>query len=427
MSKFQIILTSVFVFAILAGVAMFATYRGGNKTVIGNVTIWGTIDDVVIDEMIFQLRSTDDSFKNVTYKKIKPESFDAEMIEALASNTAPDIFIIPQDSLLKYENKILAIPYDSFSVRDFKDKFIEEGELFLGNEGVLGVPLIIDPLVMYWNRDIFSQAGLVNPPKKWEEFFALAQNITKKDDNLNILKSAVSFGEFRNVTHAKEIISALILQAGSPITRRNGAYIESALLESQTSARLPAESAVNFFTQFSNPVKPVYSWNRALPESKKSFISGDLAVYFGFASELSDIRMKNPNLNFDVAALPKIDDGINVTFGNMYAMSITKSANNPSGAFNVMQSLVSDESLSVMADLINLPPVSRSLLSTKPNNPYMEIFYNSAISSRGWLDPNRDETDIIFKNMIESIVSGREKTSNAVQSADSEISVLLGK
>ena len=87
--------------------------------------------------------------------------------------------------------------------------------------------------------------------------------------------------------------------------------------------------------------------------------------------------------------------------------------------------MIQDDSLTDLVELTNLPPVSRNLLAQKPLDPYMEVFYNSTLVARGWLDPNPQETDLIFKEMIESIISGREKVSNAVQRADSELRLLV--
>ena len=56
------------------------------------------------------------------------------------------------------------------SERDFKNTYIEEGELYLAANGILGLPITVDPMVMYWNRDIFSSAAIAAPPSYWDEF-----------------------------------------------------------------------------------------------------------------------------------------------------------------------------------------------------------------------------------------------------------------
>ena len=47
--------------------------------------------------------------------------------------------------------------------------------------------------------------------------FKIAESITERDDSGVITKSAVALGEFQNVLHAKEILGAMIMQAGGDI------------------------------------------------------------------------------------------------------------------------------------------------------------------------------------------------------------------
>jgi ABC-type glycerol-3-phosphate transport system substrate-binding protein len=191
---------------------------------------------------------------------------------------------------------------------------------------------------------------------------------------------------------------------------------------------MPAEAAVSFYTEFGNPAKPSYSWNRSLPNSTNYFLSGDLALYFGFASEISNIQLKNPNLNFDVAMVPMSrEGGTNVSFANFEAFAIPKSSKNTSGAFAVASILSGPVGGSAFNKVMKLAPVRRDLLSKKPTSAYESIFYDSAIRAKGWLDPNPTETDAVFKNMIESITSGRARVSEAISRTQRELSGLLPK
>lgn len=427
MTNFQIAIIGIFLFFILAGVTLFATFgHNGGRNTLGKVEIWGTIDREIMDKMIDDLQSKGGNiYDGLSYKQLDANTFDDDLAEALASGEGPDVFIFPQNSILKHKSKIFPIPYKNYPLRNFKDKFIEEGELFLNSQNILAFPFIIDPMVMYWNRDIFSRNGISNPPKFWDEFFSLSQKITKKDMNLNIFTSLVPFGEFKNVNNAKDIISTLIMQAGSPIVEEKGGKIIVSLDSKFGGETPPAEKAIDFFTQFSNPVKSVYTWHRALPNSEKAFLSGDLAIYFGFASELSDLRAKNPNLNFDVAMMPQAQDKNVLTFGRIYGLAITKNSKNIKGAYQTIQALTQDKTLSELSTYTHLPPVTRSLLA-KPqeNNSYSDVFYRSALISKAWLDPNNVETNSIFQNMIDTITSGRSDVGTAVKQADAEIDVL---
>lgn len=425
-------LTAIFAFFIIIGVIMFALYRGdggygGNAG--EQITIWGTIPESVFMKYMEEVNSDKNTEIPVKYVEKDSDSFNEEFIEALANGVGPDVILLPQDLILRHKDKIYPIPYNTISERAFKDAFIEESELYLSSNGILALPFAIDPMVMYWNRDIFTDAFLPQAPSYWDEFFSLAVKITKKDESsLNITRSAVSFGEFRNVANAKEIISLLMLQAGTAIVKNDKGILMSVLRENSDSAIPPAEAALRFYTEFSNPEKATYSWNRSLPLSISYFLSGDLGVYFGFASELDNIKIKNPNLNFDVTTVPQRREGrTKITFGEIQGFALVKSSKRLSSAFNAISAFTGKDNVSIWAKISGLPPVRRDLLGAGTTDSISSIFYTSAIISKGWLDPDKEETKIIFQNMVESTVSGRSRLGEAVSQADLEIQNLLSQ
>jgi len=427
MTRFQIILTAIFGFFIVVGVLVFSAYKGSGAQA-ATVVVWGTIPQSEFSQILQQTTLLNNDAYHVQYVEKSADTFDAAFIEALASGNGPDLFMLPSDRIVKHFNKILEIPYDVFSERQFKDAFIEGAEIYLSPNGVVGFPVSVNPLVMYWNRQIFTDAKLTAPPKYWDEFFDLAKKISKKDGSLNVSKSAVSFGEFANIAHAKDIILNLTMQAGSPITVWNNGTIWSVFSASFDKPTAPSEAAVTFYTEFGNPAKEAYSWNRSLPNSTNYFLSGDLALYFGLASEAPILQLKNPNLNFDVAPVPTSREGKeNVSFASFNAFAVTKASKNPQAAFMVASILSDTDGATAVASVLGLPPARRDLLGKKPKNAYQSVFYDSAIRSRSWLDPSPERSTFIFKTMIESITSGRSRVSEAISQADRELQNLFSK
>ncbi len=426
MSKFQLILTGVFAFFILAGVFAFAIAgRGGEgKT---TILVWGSLPESVFNAEIGDLPIAKDKTVGISYIYKKEEDFDADFVEALAAGVGPDVVILAQDAIVRHRNKLLLIPFESYSERLFKDTFIEEGEIFLEPNGIIALPFLIDPMVMYWNRDIFSGASLSQPPKYWDEFYTLSKDLTRKDGSLNITRATIALGEYENITNAKEILSTLIFQAGNKdiVKRTRDGYLAT-LTDNYGYDVNPAHSAINFYTEFSNPTKAHYSWNRSLPASQTMFLSGDLAVYFGFASEAKALRLKNPNLNFDVAPMPQSRTADKViTFGEIAGFAVTRNTKNLNTSFKLISAISSTQAVKEFSGATGLPPVRRDLLATPGSDAFQSLFFQSAIWSKGWLDPDRDKTAPIFKEMIESITGGRVRTEQAVSRAQDEITKLL--
>ncbi len=430
MSKFQVILTTIFVICIIAGVVAFATYKGStSQTALPAVTIWGTFPSSLFNEYVAKVNINRSEALKITYLQIPETSFDRTFIEALARGQGPDAILIPQDLLHKHEDKVIPIPYTSLTQRDFQNTFIKQAELYLGAHGTLAVPFVVDPLVMYWNRDSFTNAGIANPPKFWDEFIgSLDAKLTVKDVNSNIRKSAIALGEFNNISHAREILGTLFLQSGNPVTYRDPSTsaVISALGSGNYVGITTSLSALNFFTQFSDPTNANYSWNRSLPNSRSSFLSGNLATYFGFASEINDLRNKNPNIDFDVAPLPQARKGANrATFGLMYGFSIARSTANASAIFTVISALLDPTALTSMVNLSYLPPVRRDMISKGSTDPYLSIFYDSALISKGWLDTSKTESNRIFQGIVEAVTSGRKNPTDALQSGSDEFDISL--
>jgi ABC-type glycerol-3-phosphate transport system substrate-binding protein len=427
MTRFQIILTAVFGAFIFIGVLVFSMYRGSSGEA-ATVVVWGTIPQIRFNNIIDKTALYQSKQYKVQYVEKSEETFDTEFIEALASGAGPDLFLLPSDKIIKHRNKIFPVPYEFYTQRQFKDSFVEGAEVYLAPEGVLAMPVYADPLVMYWNRNLFTNARITQPPKYWDEFYNLTPLLTQKDSALNISKSLVAFGEFANITNAKKLVLNLAMQAGTPVTYWGAGEVTNSFADTLGKPTIPADAAINFYTEFANPAKASYSWNRSLPNSTNYFLGGDLALYFGFADEIRLLQIRNPNLNFDVALVPiSREGGTDTSIANFYGFAITRSSRNPNAAFAVASILSGAEAARAFSEDLLLPPVRRDLLAERQTDSYMSVFYESAIRSKTWLDPDPQKTDAIFKNMIESITSGRARTGEAITRVHREINELLAQ
>jgi ABC-type glycerol-3-phosphate transport system substrate-binding protein len=422
MSYFRYVILGVFALSIIAGVAIFAMSKGGTGTVSATVVVWGTIPEDTFSNTFSASSLASNRNIKATYVRKDAQDFDSDFVEALAEGTGPDVVILSDGLLYKNRNKLVTIPYKTYSERIFKDTFIEEGEIFLSPNGIVAIPFTIDPIVMYWNRDLFANNQISQPPIYWEQMPNLVNKLTKKDSSGNVFQSTLAFGEWSNVTNAKEIVSMLLLQAGTPITARSDDAVVSVLDSQFNYPTPPGQSAIDFYTQFSNQTSSTYTWNRSLPNSLNSFLSGNLAIYFGYASELFQILQKNSNLNYDVAVVPQIKDTKKkVVFGRMQALAITKQSKQVAAAFAVINALTEPNALLALEKITSLPPVRRDMLANAPADAYRNVFYNSALISHTFIDPNPTVTAKIFKVMIESITSGKSRVYDALSQASAEL------
>jgi ABC-type glycerol-3-phosphate transport system substrate-binding protein len=426
MSNFKIALFVIFSACILIGVLIFASSNSSTSGPSANLLVWGTVSSDVFDAAYEKSSLSTNKLITISYVKKDSATFDQNLVEALADGVGPDIILIREDSVYKNRGRIFPIPYENYTERDFRNTFFEGGELFLSSNGVMALPFMLDPMVMYWNRDVFSNNFIAQQPKFWDEVYPLIEKTTRKDTTGSILQSTIALGEWGNIGNAKEIVAMLLLQAGTPITSRTTDGASSVLNQSFNKSIPPSQSAINFYTQFSNPTSPSYSWNRSLPSSLNSFLSGNLAVYLGFGSEISFIQQKNANLNFDVSMIPQIRDANKkIVFGHIFGLSIVKQSKQIAGAFTAINALTEPSALSAMETVTNLPPVHRDLLSIAQKDPFRTVFYNSALIAHSWIDPDATKSTKTFRDMIESITSGKSRVSEALSRANDELDAAL--
>lgn len=437
MNNFQTILLGIFIgglaFAVLifSGLIDVGSKRKTETNLSGTVTIWGILPSSYFTEAEEVILSDYDEL-GINYVEKNKETYQSELIEAFAKGQGPDAYIIDTDMIKANEPFIYKIPYESYPEKTFKASYIDGAEIYLDEQGVFAFPILSDPLVLYYNKDILSNNSILNPPKTWDELFDLNKKLTKNDANGIISQSMIALGQFNNVNHAKDILATLLIQNGNNIVSKkidddNVSYY-SILRDNPLGYSVsPIQAVLDFYLVFSNMSSPYYSWNRALSNSLDMFTSGKLAFYIGRASELFKIQSTNPNLSFNVTELPQMKDtNFKRTYGEIYAIVINKNSKNLSSIMGVVGTMALAKASEPISVASSLPPVLRSLLSEIPkNNAYLETFFNSAIISRSWLDPDESKTEIIFKDLIENISSNNLSLNEAVNKANSQLELLF--
>jgi ABC-type glycerol-3-phosphate transport system substrate-binding protein len=431
----QTVLIGVSVIAIMIAVVMFSLFRGGagRGSAVGSTVLWGTFSEVQFETLAQELSSKNSKIKNIIYVEKDSATIEEDLLRAIAEGNGPDLVILNEKKVIFNEKRITKIPFDSFPLRDYQETFLEEASLLITQDGLLGFPFLVDPLVMYYNKDLLVNAGFSKPPQTWTEVLAITPTLTQKDSSFNISKSAIALGSFDNINNAKEIYWMLVLQAGNPSivrefdSQNNKEIYRSSFNENLNFTLDPAYAATNFFTQFSNPTKTVYSWNRSLPDSQTAFVAGDLAFYIGKASEVEIIKKLNPNLNFDVTVVPQSQSSTRkITYGLMHTLMIPRGAKNVPGAISTIATLTSPEIQKALAKEFSMTTVRKDTLSeSDPTSPYEAIFNRSAIMAQGVLEPDSKKINDIIKELIDTVVSGQYEVSEAITRADQKISLLL--
>lgn len=423
----------------LGGMLVIALFAGkAAKNPVGNVVIWGTFDETAITTVIRGLAENDSRFSQVAYVQKDSPTYEEDLTKALAEGTGPDIFFMTQDFALYDAPKVYPVPYGSITKEQFSSTFVQAANPFLGDEGVVAMPLFADPLLMYWNPDMVATAGSVNPPAYWDEMTSFAEKISKRESSGGLTRFAVALGEYRNVEHAKDLIALLIYQAGGAITGRDntGRLIPQLSIASSGAVGRPTESALVFYTQFSDPSKNFYSWTRGQRSAKAAFAAGDLALYFGYAGEAPEITTMNPNLNIAKAVVPQIRGKNPQSFARVYGLAIARNGKNPSGAAQVIPLLVDHAVSKKLSEAVGVPSARRDVLQEVAQSGGAltgnrglcgdtDVVTCSVGLSRAWVDPNPTKTDEMFRDIIEGVTAGSTRIVDALSRGDQTLALLI--
>lgn len=425
MTVFQIVFTGAFVGFIVLGVIAFSIFNV-NSGGAGPVVIWGTQNPEAMTQLTQYLVQQDKAFQSVSYTQKPAATYIADVTDAMASGVGPDLVLLTQEQIQAFSDKLLVIPYSSISQSSFVSSYVYEGQIFLTSQGTMALPFLIDPLVLYWNRDLLTTAGYAQAPKYWDELLTSTQKLTVINNGV-IKQSAIGLGGWDNIAHAKDILSALFMQAGDPIVQRAATGLVSSFGGTPLNAsENPAASALQFYTEFANPSKVTYSWNRSSRNSKDMFVAGELALYVGRASDYREIYTRNPNLRFGISVLPQIQgSSVHSTYGEVTGIAIARTSLNPNGALTIAQKLTSQSAIALASQLFALPPVRIDVPADTASNAAAAVFLQSALISRGWLDPDPNATSAIFKDMVESVISNKSNPGSATQEASLSMQELV--
>jgi maltose-binding protein MalE len=428
-SLFQGILYGVFGLAALIGLFVFATYtnRNSTSTTVGPVVIWGTLPKAGIQATLTAAAQSDTTLKSVSYVEKNPATLSNDLATAIATGVAPDLILASQEELLALSKFITPIPLATLSASTFTNTFIEGSGVFAAPGGYWGIPFLVDPLVLFSNRSILSSNGIARPPSTWEALTGLVPGVATLTPSRQITRGLIALGTYDNIHNARGILSTLFLQTGVPISSFSANGNLTANLGQTSSSGVPSGKAVlGFYTQFADPSKVSYTWNASLPDSEQMFLTGDLALYLGYASEANFLRAANPNLNFNVTPVPQPATAtVKSVYGLVYAFMIPRGAKNPTGAYAAAALLTNSAAQITAAAQTGLAPTTLNQLASAPADPVAAVAYAEALYARGWLSPSAENTDQVFSGMIGNVISGRSSLDTALVSAEQSLSALL--
>lgn len=357
------------------------------------------------------------------------ETYEDELVDALAAGQGPDIFSLHNDWLPKHKNKIAPAPEGLWSIREFQEKFLEVVNSELVDAGkIYGAPLSMDVLALYYNKDILAAAGLARPPATWEDLVKITPKLTKTDAFGNFERSAIALGTADNINRAPDILGLLMLQNGTPFFTpdRGQSLIAGSIRDEQGNYFTPGKRALEFYTQFANPGKVTYTWNNRSNNSIDAFAAGQVAMVFGYSYLRPTLANKAPFLNYAVTGVPQLEAGKSkVNFANYWAESVSKQSREQEAAWQFLKFITDPKVLEKYYEVQKAPSSRIDLLEKQIADPELGVFAENALSAKSFYKPQSDAVESIFAQMINDVVLRNITPEQALNAASQKINLLL--
>lgn len=405
----------------------FTPPGGGQQA---NLTFWGVFDSSE------NFRKSIDAYQNqnpqirINYRQFSFEDYEKELVNAFASGTGPDIFLIHNTWLPKHQSRIAPLPQQIqgedaplFTLKDFKEQFVEvaEKDLVVGSE-IYALPLYVDSLALYYNKDIFNSLGIAKPPQTWNDFNDTVEKITVADSNNNISRSGAAIGTARNVNRSTDVLSLLMMQSGVPMI---GDDRLSAEFSNYIEGRDLGQVALEYYTDFANPAKRVYTWNNAQHFSIDAFQEGITAMMFNYSHQIPLLRAKAPRLNFGAAAMPQLNSAQAINYASYWAPTVSKFSQNSVAAWKFLVYLSSAPGVVPYINSAEHPVARRDLVSQQENDPDLGVFTKQALSAKSWHQIDNLAIESILADMIDEVNSRRQTIAEALRAAENKITLLM--
>ncbi|EKD47325.1 MAG: hypothetical protein ACD_66C00115G0001, partial [uncultured bacterium] len=456
MKKIAILL----LFVLLVGTGAGCT-GGSSSATLENVelTVWRVFDDDdAFDTIINNYRVIHPNVK-INYRKLRYDEYENELIRAFAENRGPDIVSLHNTWLPAYQVLLAPMPESvnltyqetqgtlrketvvvsrtepTMSMRQLESTFVEQiaQDVILDYqvdtdvspvEKIYGLPLAMDSLALYYNKDLFNTAGIATPPQSWGEFQDDVIALTTYDKSGNVDQSGAALGTSQNVERASDIVSLLMMQNGTAMTDQKNKITFNTITNDVADGVFPGFDAVSFYTDFANPTKEVYTWNNTFDSSFESFTNGETAMFLGYSYHIPLIQTASPKLNYGIAPVPQISGGREINFANYWVESVTASCDNPDWAWDFVQFETSEDQVVSYLDAAKKPTALRNLISSQLNDSYLGAFAEQTLTAQSWYHGyDSGVMEDVFEDLINAVLSGSyEDPGDIMDSAATQVS-----
>lgn len=352
------------------------------------------------------------------YKKIRPHvsvqirqvrysEFDRLFANSLADDVGPDVVSMSVRWLNKYKGRLSTMPAsvqmsrlvqtgkvskeiqvitENFglpSLYDIRTGYVKAvGEDVIIDNQVYGLPLAMDTLAVYYNKELLDKAGIPEPPRSWNDFLEVVKKTTRFDRDGNIVQAGAALGTGSNIDNAFDIVSLLMAQSGVKMASGRAVTFASGVGRSNESH--PAFRALDFYTDFARPTKESYTWNEKMGSSLDEFVRGRVVFYVGFAFDYDRIRAQAPGMAVEVIAVPQLNPASPSSVASYWVESVVKKSRHQNEAWDFVRFLSLPDNVKTYTEATFRPSPFRAHIAEQQKNPRLEPFASQVLFAENW-------------------------------------------
>jgi len=285
-------------------------------------TYWGSdMEKAAIESMVVAFEAQNPDI-DVDAIHMPYEDYLGRVTAMVNQGKTPDVGYFPnlQAPLWAQEGKLLDLT-ELVQTDPFLSSALPVTRYYFGDGRIAGLNTAVEVTLLFYNKDLFDQAGLPYPPADpakawtWTEFVSAAQKLTtdangKHAEEIGFDPERIStYGAAFDKIYEGWTFYPFIFSNGGQVVNEDGTRL---MLDSKEAAEAIQALADLMWVQH---VAPTPAQDTALPGYVTMLQTGNLAMHIAGQWTLLDYASVK-NLNFGVAVLPKFKVPMTVVLGS---------------------------------------------------------------------------------------------------------------
>lgn len=282
------------------------------------------------------------------------------------------------------------------------------------------LPVESGAVALFYNTDIFQQAGISGPPKTWDEFAEIARKVTNPEKKIYAVTGTLQSEPPTNMTYE---IYPLILQAGGTIIdeKTNRAVFNSP----------EGVKAIEWYVERINKDKVSVPGvlSNGEKEKRANFASGNIAMMFEGPWGIAIQKQLNPNLKYNITTLPKGETTGTMVRGSLN--TVTSQAQDKEAAWKFVRWMSGTEGNALWARCTGSFPARQDVANQDwfKEKPLFQAFVNQMALPNARSPflgmPNAVQMNKIMTTEVQNAVEGKKSAKQALDDAAAEWNKIL--